>query len=83
MSGGFWGLLGVAAGASAGAGTCAGTAFDSSRLLPEAEWETGKLKVDGTLFLKDNDFVEGSIEGLGVLKNRMVAEGRHHNVRGM
>ena len=62
-------------------GTCAGTAFDSSRLLPEDEWKPGKLKVDDTLFLKDNDVVEGSIEGLGVLKNRMVAEGRHHNVR--
>ena len=62
-------------------GTCAGTAFDSSRLLPEDEWKPGRLKVDDALFLKDNDVVECSIEGLGMLRNRMVAEGRRHNIR--
>lgn len=61
-------------------GTCAGTAFDSSRLLPEAEWQEGKLKVAPDLFLKDHDMVEGHIEGLGVLRNRMVAESRRHNI---
>ena len=61
-------------------GTCAGTAFDSSRLLPEDQWQPGKLKVEPTLFLKDNDLVEGHIEGLGVLRNRMVAESRLHNI---
>ena len=55
-------------------GTCAGTAFDSSRLLPEFEWKKGKLKVDFALFLKDNDVVEAGIEGLGVLRNTMVVE---------
>jgi 2-keto-4-pentenoate hydratase/2-oxohepta-3-ene-1,7-dioic acid hydratase in catechol pathway len=55
-------------------GTCAGTAFDSSRLLPESEWQPGKLKVESSLFLKDNDVVEVEIEGLGVLRNTMVAE---------
>jgi 2-keto-4-pentenoate hydratase/2-oxohepta-3-ene-1,7-dioic acid hydratase in catechol pathway len=58
-------------------GTCAGTAFDSSRLLPESEWRRGKLKVDNALFLKDKDLVEGSIEGLGVLRNQMVADLRN------
>lgn len=61
-------------------GTCAGTAFDSSRLLPESEWQPGKLKVDDALFLKDRDLVEGSIEGLGVLRNRMVGD-RQRNTR--
>ena len=61
-------------------GTCAGTAIDSSRLLPEDQWQQGKLKVAPTLFLKDNDVVEGHIEGLGVLRNRMVAESRLHNI---
>ena len=60
--------------------TCAGTAFDSSRLLPEDQWQPGKLKVEPTLFLKDNDLVEGHIEGLGILRNRMVAENRLHNI---
>jgi 2-keto-4-pentenoate hydratase/2-oxohepta-3-ene-1,7-dioic acid hydratase in catechol pathway len=55
-------------------GTCAGTAFDSSRLLPESEWKPGKLRVDSALFLKDKDLVEAGIEGLGVLRNTMVAE---------
>ena len=62
-------------------GTCAGTAFDSRRLLPEDEWQPGKLKVEPTLFLKDNDLVEGHIQGLGVLRNKMVAESRRHNIR--
>jgi 2-keto-4-pentenoate hydratase/2-oxohepta-3-ene-1,7-dioic acid hydratase in catechol pathway len=55
-------------------GTCAGTAFDSSRLLPESEWKPGQLKVDAALFLKDKDVVEAGIQGLGVLRNIMVAE---------
>jgi 2-keto-4-pentenoate hydratase/2-oxohepta-3-ene-1,7-dioic acid hydratase in catechol pathway len=55
-------------------GTCAGTAFDSSRLLPESEWRKGKLKVDSALFLKNGDRVEAGIAGLGVLRNTMVAE---------
>lgn len=55
-------------------GTCAGTAFDSSQLLPESQWKKGKLKVDSALFLKDKDVVEAGIEGLGVLRNTMVAE---------
>jgi 2-keto-4-pentenoate hydratase/2-oxohepta-3-ene-1,7-dioic acid hydratase in catechol pathway len=60
-------------------GTCAGTAFDSSRLLPESEWQPGKLKVDDALFLKHNDVVEAGIEGLGVLRNTMVAERLHND----
>ena len=64
-------------------GTCAGTAFDSSRLLPEGEWKPGALKVDAALFLKDGDLVEGHIEGLGMLRNTMVGEGtRRHNIKG-
>jgi 2-keto-4-pentenoate hydratase/2-oxohepta-3-ene-1,7-dioic acid hydratase in catechol pathway len=64
-------------------GTCAGTAFDSSRLLPESEWKTGKLKVDSALFLKDKDLVEAGIEGLGVLRNSMVAERSRNDSEGV
>ena len=63
-------------------GTCAGTAFDSSRLLPESEWKPGKLKVDSTFFLKDKDLVEAGIEGLGVLRNTMVAERSRNDPEG-
>jgi 2-keto-4-pentenoate hydratase/2-oxohepta-3-ene-1,7-dioic acid hydratase in catechol pathway len=64
-------------------GTCAGTAFDSSRLLPESEWKPGKLKVDSALFLKDKDLVEAGIEGLGVLRNSMVAERSRNDSEGV
>ena len=63
-------------------GTCAGTAFDSSRLLPELEWKPGRLKVDSALFLKDKDLVEAGIEGLGVLRNSMIAERSRNDPQG-
>ena len=62
-------------------GSCAGTAVDSFLLLSDEERQPGKLKVDSALFLKDTDLVEGHIQGLGVLRNRMVAESRRHNIR--
>jgi hypothetical protein len=50
--------------------------------LPESEWRPGKLKVDSALFLKDKDLVEAGIEGLGVLRNTMVAERSRNDPEG-
>lgn len=50
-------------------GTGQGTGLDSSKPVKEGATRPGQLKVDASLFLKDNDIVEGSIEGIGTLRN--------------
>jgi len=56
------------------AGTTAGTAQDSSELLPGSEATSVMPKRDPKLFLKPGDVVEISNPVIGVLRNRIVAK---------
>lgn len=57
------------------AGTTAGTAQDSSELLPGTGGDTGVMpKRDPKLFLKPGDVVEISNPNIGTLRNRIVAK---------